>query len=666
MSGSWNHNEVNEEEGGRRRRGQSAQGLEDTSTLHTRYQLPPGRRVGATMNRQPRNQAPGTDLVVRDPLVAPAAPIRRQFNNNNPLLASRPITYMGRPEPPRYADVQAPLRAWTGELGISPNYNGDLELMARQMAPVDPAESSSVWVTNLPPTCTYPMLLQACRTSGKIYSTMVNEPQNDKGHLTCAAKIVFFTPEGRHRLQERSRIGTFVVGGFLPMVRPNRILTAVYPIDAEQAAIARREGADEPSRVITIQGPEHIVNLQALEVIFHAVCSYDGEYVKFVPVQEDRFVNGAAVQRVLPSPPRPLAQSQNPFTPQMPAFGGAQPMFGPIGGPAHPQQQHRPMFGPIGGPARPQQQQQQRSMFGPSTLAPQGNPFGPIGPPRDELAGARESWLGLPSRSTAPSNQRPRQWGQFFNQGVNNNGIPYTSQPGNTSAPGPPVPREDIAAAMARNAQLFQGNVQQHQQHQQNQQHHQQHHQQHQHQQQQAQQPPASRRGLATILVEEEFEQEAQYFLNGNKIVAIEIAMGSYRAQAERCYSAMQGYKSSGVSCWSGESITTRVRNATRGRKSPRKGDGLYNGTGLIHSFPGALLLYLLLLGVSSTLLTPTTTSTWAQLRYDPLLPLANKRSWRPKNSPIRTQRPIRGTWPNVIVVRDMILVGVEFAGPGS
>ncbi|KAI0474452.1 hypothetical protein F4859DRAFT_514984 [Xylaria cf. heliscus] len=151
---------------------------------------------------------------------------------------------------------------------ISHNYQGNRFALRNQSANIAPELSTSVWITNLPPNCNYAQLLGMMRHTGKIYATVINPPQ---GHfMTSAAKIVFFDIGGRQRFEARANTGQFVVGSYVPRVRPNRILTAAQPSGVE-------------SRVLHITGPERIVNEKVLCDYFRRWCAFDLEYVKSFP-----------------------------------------------------------------------------------------------------------------------------------------------------------------------------------------------------------------------------------------------------------------------------------------------------------------------------------------------------------------------------------------------
>ncbi|KAI0509386.1 hypothetical protein F5B22DRAFT_658138 [Xylaria bambusicola] len=129
-------------------------------------------------------------------------------------------------------------------------------------------QNTSVWITNLPPTCTYAELLLSVRHAGhtgKIFATVIHPPRGN--HATSAAKIVFFDVEGKTRLLSYAASGAFSVSGFLPNVIPNRNRTAARLPSPE-------------SRVLFISGPAEVVNWDFLCAEFQKLCSFDLEYIR--------------------------------------------------------------------------------------------------------------------------------------------------------------------------------------------------------------------------------------------------------------------------------------------------------------------------------------------------------------------------------------------------
>ncbi|KAI1181639.1 hypothetical protein F5B17DRAFT_257726 [Nemania serpens] len=137
--------------------------------------------------------------------------------------------------------------------GVSPNYSGNLDLVANRSANIPDELNTAVWIENLPPNLTHKMLLDSVRNCGKVYATVINGPAQQ--HTTSASKLVFFDVAGAQNLLRQAREGTFIVDGYVPDVRHNRIKSE-----------AKRPGPH--SRVLHIEGPTCIVNERYLADLF--------------------------------------------------------------------------------------------------------------------------------------------------------------------------------------------------------------------------------------------------------------------------------------------------------------------------------------------------------------------------------------------------------------
>ncbi|KAI1464916.1 uncharacterized protein F4812DRAFT_462239 [Daldinia caldariorum] len=157
--------------------------------------------------------------------------------------------------------------------GISHNYGGNIFLSSNQSADVPEEQSTSVWMTNLPPNCTHQMLLGSIRNCGKVFATVINPPDESTGryrqrapHTTSASKLVFFDRSGVDNLLAKAQAGEFSVEGYVPRVRMNRIRSA-----------ARDPGPH--CRVIHIEGPSRLVNERFLHAFFTSKFNYELEAV---------------------------------------------------------------------------------------------------------------------------------------------------------------------------------------------------------------------------------------------------------------------------------------------------------------------------------------------------------------------------------------------------
>ncbi|KAH8662417.1 hypothetical protein BX600DRAFT_513256 [Xylariales sp. PMI_506] len=150
-----------------------------------------------------------------------------------------------------------------GEAG-STRYRGNPFLPGNQSANISMEESCSLWITNLPQQCDVQRLLSKIRGCGKIYATVINPPEVNKGVSTSAAKLVFFEPQGAQHLMQQASLGIFSVSECVPRVTYNRIRT-------------RAQNPGPESRVLHIEGPKVIVNEEFLHHWFGQRFTYQTE-----------------------------------------------------------------------------------------------------------------------------------------------------------------------------------------------------------------------------------------------------------------------------------------------------------------------------------------------------------------------------------------------------
>ncbi|KAI1745114.1 hypothetical protein F4680DRAFT_467319 [Xylaria scruposa] len=201
-----------------------------------------------------------------NPTQAPAPTLARPIPGATGLSIPLGFQHVSIPRAPNNIVFQAQ--------PMSRNYRGNPLSPRNQSANIPPEQSTSVWITNLPPDCNYADLLGMVHDAGKVYAAVISPP-GDK-FITSAAKIVFFDLEGRQRFEARANAGRFSVGAYVPRVRPNRILTEAQPVGPE-------------SRILHITGPDSIVNQHVLLDYFRRWCAFDIEYVQRWPL-EDRNV----------------------------------------------------------------------------------------------------------------------------------------------------------------------------------------------------------------------------------------------------------------------------------------------------------------------------------------------------------------------------------------
>lgn len=138
--------------------------------------------------------------------------------------------------------------------GVSPNYQGDYTLRSNQPADIPDDENCALWATGLPPDLTHHELLACIRDVDRMWQTVINPAQS--GHQTSAAKITFFTPEGARALLDRCRGTGFVVRNYCGTLAYNR------------NKVPRPNAPRENTRVVVINGPKEIVNVDYLREYF--------------------------------------------------------------------------------------------------------------------------------------------------------------------------------------------------------------------------------------------------------------------------------------------------------------------------------------------------------------------------------------------------------------
>ncbi|KAK3367206.1 hypothetical protein B0T24DRAFT_635243, partial [Lasiosphaeria ovina] len=138
------------------------------------------------------------------------------------------------------------------EVGCSPNYHGDPDNEGNMSADIPDELNCSFWLTNLPPYVTINMLLGKIRDVGRIYAVSISKPDPEKGHLTCAAKLVFFNVADATRFLGRyPKYGSegLVMDRYRAMISRNRTRVA------EKGHLPV-----EHTRAIIITGPKEVVN----------------------------------------------------------------------------------------------------------------------------------------------------------------------------------------------------------------------------------------------------------------------------------------------------------------------------------------------------------------------------------------------------------------------
>lgn len=237
----------------------------------------PGPSMSSSIWAQPRPTGayflPSNQLIQQHPhLTPPPFPPARPLP---PLPSPHPTSdSIFHPMESRPLDKQATGVAAMDLMvkGFSPNYRGNPDLERNRSAPIPPDQNCSLFITGLAPTLTTTQLLATIRDVGRVYATHINFPEPDRGHFTCAAKVVFFERSAAERFYERYAGTGFRVAGTADLhvgrVVWNRIRSA------EQDVGGRK------SRVLLISGPPGIVSEKALKVYFNTKIQYQVDEVR--------------------------------------------------------------------------------------------------------------------------------------------------------------------------------------------------------------------------------------------------------------------------------------------------------------------------------------------------------------------------------------------------
>lgn len=175
--------------------------------------------------------------------------------------------------------------------GISHNYQGDSSNPANESADIPEDQNCSVWLTNLPPDCTYRDLLQAIAVHhpGKVFATYISPPSGQgpyhlpsRGH--SAAKVVFYYPWSAQYLISKANNTGLWVRGYPARAVPNRIRAAPQSYE------------NNTTRCLTIEGPADVVNYATLRGLWDGYFSWDTEEVRNIGEWVDN--DGVKVRRI--------------------------------------------------------------------------------------------------------------------------------------------------------------------------------------------------------------------------------------------------------------------------------------------------------------------------------------------------------------------------------
>lgn len=155
--------------------------------------------------------------------------------------------------------------------GYSPNYLGNPNIDRNRSADIPPEKNCSVFITGLSPDLTTADLLGSIRNIGRIYATHINQPDPNKGHHTCAAKVVFFERVAAERFYKQ-----FHETGFWVRNRPSYVGRVVW----NRIRSAEQDPNGKKSRVLLISGPKNIVNQKSLVHYFESKITFQIETIR--------------------------------------------------------------------------------------------------------------------------------------------------------------------------------------------------------------------------------------------------------------------------------------------------------------------------------------------------------------------------------------------------
>ncbi|KAI5917986.1 hypothetical protein F4810DRAFT_694145 [Camillea tinctor] len=162
---------------------------------------------------------------------------------------------------------------------VTITYKGDLRNPNNHSAPIPKSMSTSVFISELPSSCTIHDVLNEIRGCGKIWASNLIPPQQN--YATAAAKVVFWNREGLERFLQRWADGNFIVGGRQPKVVMNDYHSAP-------------KGDSPSSRVLRIAGPSHIVNETYLRDFFRDKFTFEVDEV--IVLLNEPYVNENTVE----------------------------------------------------------------------------------------------------------------------------------------------------------------------------------------------------------------------------------------------------------------------------------------------------------------------------------------------------------------------------------
>ncbi|KAG4278583.1 hypothetical protein FPRO04_06638 [Fusarium proliferatum] len=256
-------------------------GINEYQSMATPTTLPPSQIPLAPIQEAPRPVLPSwlEDALKKVPYV------QSQDGNHQKLsLAARqqnargfrPMAAITRPASHTACEDEA------RESVFSDNYKGEHNTRNASALSLTPEQNCALWLTNLPPDVTHHELLGQIRNVGRIWCSVINEPDWER-HETAAAKVVFFTPGPAQLLLSKSLTQGISVRGFPVRVTHNRVKYG------EQGILG------PASRVLIITGKSTFVNPSSLTEFFEERFVFEVDEITELIVQGDASKGGRSV-----------------------------------------------------------------------------------------------------------------------------------------------------------------------------------------------------------------------------------------------------------------------------------------------------------------------------------------------------------------------------------
>ncbi|KAI2467307.1 hypothetical protein F4781DRAFT_444384 [Annulohypoxylon bovei var. microspora] len=141
------------------------------------------------------------------------------------------------------------------------NYRGDCNLSVNTGVDVPESKNTNLWITGLPGSITIRELLAAITHTGRVRSTVINEPTQTI--TTAAASISFFRRRDAEALYRQIQQGRILFDKKFPTVQWNR------------NRVGEGEAPPHASRVLYIAGDPEVVNRRRLEEFFASKFVYE-------------------------------------------------------------------------------------------------------------------------------------------------------------------------------------------------------------------------------------------------------------------------------------------------------------------------------------------------------------------------------------------------------